>query len=80
MDNYKKSFKAVKPLFSSTDPMSNKIFLVETGSILQEETLVAESLNSYFMNITHTLGLDSFFTDNDQNGTVDQIVNQAIEK
>ena len=60
--------------------MSNKIFLVETGSNLQEETLVAESLNSYFMNITHTLGLDSFFTDNDQNGTVDQIVNQAIEK
>ena len=48
--------------------------------ILQEETQVAESPNSYFLNITDTLGLDPFFTDTDQNGIVHQIVNQAIEK
>ena len=60
--------------------MSNKLILVEIGEILQEETQVAESLNSYFLNITDTLGLDPFFTDTDQNGTVDQIVNQATEK
>ena len=70
----------MKPLFSNTDPMSNKIILVENGEILQEETRAAESLNSYFLNITDTLGLDPFFIDTVQNGTVDQIVNQATEK
>ena len=60
--------------------MSNKIILVENGEILQEETRVAESLSSYFLNVTDTLGLDSFFANTDQNGTVDQIANQAIEK
>ena len=60
--------------------MSNKIILVEDGEILQEETRVAEILNSYFLNITDTLGLDPFFKDTDQNETVDQMVNQAVEK
>ena len=80
VDNDEKFWKAVKPLFSNTDPMSNKIILVENGEILQEETRVAENLNSYFLNIIDTLDLDPFFKDTDQNGTVDQKVNQAIEK
>ena len=80
MDNDKKFWKAVKPLFSNTDPMSNKIILVEKGEILQEEIQVAESLNSYLLNKTDTSGLDPFFTDTDQKRTVDQTVNQAIEK
>ena len=58
----------MKPLFSNTDPMSNKIILVENGEILQEETRVAESLSSYFLNVTDTLGLDPFFTNTDQIG------------
>jgi len=49
----------VKLLFSNSDPMSKKIILVENGEILQEETRVAEILNSYFLNITNTL--HSFF-------------------
>ena len=80
MDNDKKFRKAVKPLFSNSDPVSNKIILVENGQILQEETQVAESLSSHFWKIIDMLGLDSFFTNTDQNKTVDQIVNQAIEK
>ena len=60
--------------------MSNKSIIVENGEILQEETLVAEILNSYFLNITDTLGLDPLFKDTDQNETVDQMVNQAVEK
>ena len=80
MVNDKKFWKAVKPLFSNSDPMSNKIILTEKGEILQEEIQVAESLNSYFLNKTDTLGLDPLFTDTDQHRTVDQIVNQTIEK
>ena len=60
--------------------MSSKIILVENGEILQEETRVAEILDSFFLCITDTLGLDPFFTDTDQNGTVHQIVKQAVEK
>ena len=54
----KKILESCKPLFSNTDLMSNKIILAENGEILQEETRVAESLNSYFLNITDTLGVD----------------------
>ena len=60
--------------------MSDRIILFENGKILQEERRVAESLNSYFLNITDTIHLDQFFTDTDQNGTVDQKVHQAIEE
>ena len=70
----------MKPLFSNSDPMSNKITLVENWEILLEENRVAETLSSYFFNIIDTLGLDPFYPDIDQNGTVDQVVNQAIEK
>ena len=70
----------MKPFFYNSDPMSNKITLVENGGILQEESQVAEISNSYFLNIIDMLGLDPFFTDIDQNGTVVQLVNQAIEK
>ena len=70
----------MKPLFSNSDPMSNKIALVKNWEILQEENRVAETLNSYFFNIIDTLGLDPFFPYIDQNGTVDQVVNQATEK
>ena len=52
----------MKPLFSNSDPMSNKIILAENGEILQEEVQVAESLNSYFLNIIDTLILKPFFT------------------
>ena len=48
VDNDREFWKAVKPLSSNTDPMSNKIILVKNGEILQEETRVAEILNSYF--------------------------------
>ena len=80
VENDRKFWKAVKPLFSNTDPMSNKIIFVEDCEILQEETRVAEILNSYFLTITDTLGLDPFFKDTGQNETVDQMVNQAVEK
>ena len=45
--------------------MSDKVVLVENGEILQEETRVAECLNSYFWNITDTLRLNTLFTDAD---------------
>ena len=60
--------------------MSNKIILVEDGEILQEETRVAEILNSYFLNITDTLGLDPFFKDTDQNETVANSILRIKEK
>ena len=80
VDNDKNFWKAVKPLLSNTNPIGNKIVFVENDEILQEENRVSEYINSYFLNVTDTLGLDSFFTDTDQNGIENQKVNRAIEK
>ena len=65
---------------SNTEPMSFKIIPVKNGEILLEKPRVVEIFKSYFLNITDTLCLDTIFTDTDQNGAVDQIVNQAFEK
>ena len=41
----------MKPLFFNSDPMSNKVALVENGEILQEENRVVDALNCYFSKI-----------------------------
>ena len=38
VDNNKQFWKTVKALLSNTNPMNDKIILVENGEILQEET------------------------------------------
>ena len=80
VDNYKKFWKAVKPLLSNTNPMGGKIFVVEKGKIFKKESWVEECLNSYFVKVTDRLGLEPLFVDMDQNGKMDQKVNGAIEK
>ena len=52
IDNEKKFWKTVKPLFSIRNPMCEKITLIENGKILSNDEEIAECFNEYFTNIT----------------------------
>ena len=57
IDNDKKFWKTVKPLFFNKNPMSEKITLIEDGRILSNDVEVAECFNEHFCNITDSLGI-----------------------
>eukprot|EP00112_Aurelia_sp_Birch-Aquarium-sp1_P005737 Seg165.6 transcript_id=Seg165.6/GoldUCD/mRNA.D3Y31 product="hypothetical protein" protein_id=Seg165.6/GoldUCD/D3Y31 len=61
IDNEKKFWKAVKPMFSNGNPMGEKIILIEDEVIISDDTMIAECFNSHFVNITDSLGLDHMF-------------------
>ena len=78
IDNDRKFWKMVKPTFSNVNPMSDKIILIEDEKVIADDTEIAESFNTYFLNITDSLGLsapaDSFTKD------LDKMVTNAVEK
>ena len=41
--------------------MGDKIILIEEGEVISDDKVTAECLNSHFVNITHSLGLDLSF-------------------
>ena len=51
----------MKPLFSNTNAMSEKITLIEDDKILSKDAEVAECLNTYFTNITDSLDIAPTF-------------------
>ena len=51
-------WRAVKPLFSEKCATSNKIILVESNKILNDENLVSDTINTYFTNVTKSLGIE----------------------
>ena len=80
IDNDKKFWKTVKPLFSNKNPMSEKITLIEDGRILSNDVEVAECFNEYFCNITDSLDIDPLFKEVPEQMSVEQMVVRAIAK
>ena len=60
IDNDKKFWNTVKPLFSNKNPMKEKITMIEDGRVLSNDVKVAECFNEYFSNITDSLDIDPF--------------------
>ena len=52
-----KFWKTVKPLFSSKGNYSDKIKLVENEEIIDDDTKVAEELNSFFKTAVSSLDI-----------------------
>ena len=50
--------KTVTPLFSEKYTTSSKIVLVENNKILNPELLVFETINTFFTNVTQSLGIE----------------------
>ena len=60
VSNTKKFWKTIKPYFSNKGLSSNKIFLSEKGRIIKDPSAIATTMSDYFVNITETIGLNSF--------------------
>ena len=80
IDNDKKFWKAVKPMFSNGNPMGEKIVLIEEGEVISDDKVIAECLNSHFVNITDSLGLDPSFKDDGIDVSLENKVDKATEK
>ena len=58
LEDNKTFWKTIQPYFNNKTQSSNKIFLSENGTILNNSQDVANTFNDYFVNITKTLDLD----------------------
>ena len=63
IDNDRKFWKAVKPMFSNGNPMGDKIVLIKDYNIISDDKFIAESFTSHFVTIADSLGLDPAFKD-----------------
>ena len=80
IDNDKKIWRAVKPVFSNGDPMGDKIILIENGEVVSDDKIIAESLNTHFVNITNSLGIDPFFKINETDLSMEESIDMALAK
>ena len=78
LDNDRKFWKIIKPLFSNVNPMSEKIILIDGKKIIADVTKIAQCFNTYFLNITESLGLSVPYNNDILN--LDEMVTNAIEK
>ena len=60
-DNDNKFWKAVKPIFSNSDPMGEIFTLIENGEVMSDDKAIAECLHSHFVMMTDSLGLNPSF-------------------
>ena len=79
-DNDKKFWKAVKPMFSNGNPMEEKIVLIEDDIIISDDKVIAESLNSHFVNITDSLSLEQTFRNVRIHKSMDKNIETAVTK
>ena len=56
----KKFWNSIKPLFSDKSKSSNKITLIENGTIISDDNDVAETLNDMFSNVVEKLQITGF--------------------
>ena len=45
--------------------MGEKIILIENGEVVSDDKIIAECLNTHFVNITDSLGIDPSFKINE---------------
>ena len=80
IDNDKKFWRAVKPVFSNGDPMGDNIILIENGDVVSDDKIIAECLNTHFVNITDSLGLDPSFKINETDLSMEESIDMALAK
>ena len=80
IDNDKKFWKVVKPTFSNSDPMGEKLTLIENGENMLDDKAIAECLHSHFVSITDSLGQNTSFKSSETDLSVDDRVDMATDK
>ena len=79
LNDHKKFWKLVKPLFSEKHFCSSKIILVEDGEIISGDIDVARKFNNYFSNVVKDLNIEGYEIDYSFNYELDDVSN-IIEK
>ena len=54
INDNKKFWKTVKPLFSDKGLNTNKLMIIEKNNLISEESILANTMNQYFTSITKT--------------------------
>ena len=80
IENDRQFWKTVKPLFSKTNPMSERTTLIENGKILSNDEEVAECFSENSINITDRMGIDPSRKEVYKNMTADEMVVRAVKK
>ena len=79
LNDNKKFWKLVKPLFSEKHFCSSKITLVEDGEIISDDIDVARKFNDYFSNVVKDLNIEGYEIDYSFNSELGHISN-VIDK
>ena len=77
IDNDRKCWKVVKPMFSNVNPMSDKIIIIEDEKVITDDTDIAESFNTYFLNMTDSPGLSA--SEDILTKDLDTMITNAVE-
>ena len=76
----KKFWKTVQPLFSEKYFISKKITLLEGDKVITVDTEVAETMNSFFSNVTNKLDIQGFATNDFIHDPESNPIDNIIEK
>ena len=66
IEDNKKFWQSVKPLFSGKSKLKTNITLVENGIVMTEKEEVAEFLNKYFIEAVQNLEIEKFTREGEQ--------------
>ena len=53
----KRFWKTLKPMFSDSSVVSEKVVLIENEEVIRDDQTISEHFNQYFANITDTLNI-----------------------
>ena len=76
INDNKKFWKNVKPIFGNKNKGNKTIALEEGNEVITDDGKLAQTFNEYFVNIVPSLGITSFHENNDNvnNDNIDNII------
>ena len=83
IENNKKFWKSIKPLFSGKSKLKTNITLAENGQMVTEKREVAETLNNYFIEAVQNLEIENFNSEGVQEiqtENTDEVIEIILEK
>ena len=87
IEDNKKFWQSVKPLFSGKSKLKTNITLVENGKMMTEKGEVAEILNKYFIEAVQNLEIERFTCEDEQetksetkSENIDEVIDQILDK
>ncbi len=80
LNDNRKFWKTVKPLFSGKIKTSSSVTLLENGELISDDKAVAEIFNEYFANMTSSLGIEETGSNLVSTDDIDDPVELAVVK